>query len=76
MLQILKRRFSGARILIIPSLAQGAEAPAQLIAGLKKAWQLPGIDTLIIGRGGGSMEDLWAFNDEGLARAISRSPIL
>ncbi len=77
-LQILKRRSRGLKITLIPSLVQGQEAPARLLVALKQAEKLPNLDTLIIGRGGGSMEDLSVFNDETLARAIAqfKTPII
>lgn len=67
---ILGRRFPCARIVLAPVLVQGEEAPAQLIRAVKLFSDHQAADVLIIGRGGGSMEDLRAFNDEGLARAI------
>ena len=73
-LQILNRRFKGVKVTLIPALVQGPEAPASLLKGLSVSKKLFA-DILIIGRGGGSMEDLWAFNDEELARAIARHPI-
>ncbi len=73
-LHILKRRFKAVRVTLIPALVQGEQAPASLLSALELSKQLFA-DALIIGRGGGSMEDLWAFNDENLARAISRHPI-
>jgi exodeoxyribonuclease VII large subunit len=64
------RRFPGMKVILYPSAVQGADAPGELIAALKKA-QADGLaDVIIIGRGGGSIEDLWAFNDEKLAREI------
>ena len=77
-LQILKRRSRGLKITLIPSLVQGQEAAKSLLAALNQAEQLPHLDTLIIGRGGGSMEDLSSFNDETLARAIAeaKTPII
>jgi len=54
---------------------QGAGAPAELIQALNKAQRIQDVDVIIIARGGGSMEDLWCFNDEGLARAIAASVI-
>lgn len=74
-INVLSRRFPGFDLLLFPAAVQGAEAPAQLRASLAKAIEYPGIETIIIGRGGGSMEDLWCFNDEGLARDIAASPI-
>ncbi|MBR5367534.1 MAG: exodeoxyribonuclease VII large subunit [Clostridia bacterium] len=75
MINVTGRRFPAASILVYPSLVQGPDAPAQLIAGLHYFNQNDAADVLIIGRGGGSLEDLWAFNDEGLARAVAASKI-
>ena len=69
------RRDPGIPLVLVPSGVQGAAAAAELTAALKRAGQIPGVDVIIIGRGGGSMEDLWCFNDEGLARAIAASPV-
>lgn len=69
-MNILRRRYPCARIVLAPVLVQGEEAPAQLINAVRLFSDNRAADVLIIGRGGGSMEDLWAFNDEGLARAI------
>ena len=78
MINILGRRFPCAEILLYPALVQGAGAPASLIAGLNDFNQNDNVDLIIIGRGGGSMEDLWAFNDEALARTVaaSRLPVI
>ncbi len=77
-LQVLKRRSRGLKITLIPALVQGQEAPKSLLAALKQAGQLSDLDTLIIGRGGGTMEDLSVFNDETLARALAqfKTPII
>ena len=69
-IDIIGRRFPAVTIVIAPVLVQGEEAPAQLISAVRRFSESSAADVLIIGRGGGSMEDLWAFNDEGLARAI------
>ena len=71
-------RFPLAKIYLYPALVQGADAPASLIKALNKANKDDLVDLIIIGRGGGSLEDLSCFNDEGLARAIfaSRIPII
>jgi exodeoxyribonuclease VII large subunit len=74
-ISILKRRNWTGNIWLIPSLVQGKEAPAQIINGVKIASKIPDIDLLILARGGGSIEDLWAFNDEALVRAIADCPI-
>jgi exodeoxyribonuclease VII large subunit len=74
-LHILERRYPCAQVLIYPSPVQGAAAAAALIAALELAGARAECDVLILARGGGSLEDLWAFNDERLARAILRCPI-
>ncbi len=74
-IRILGRRFPAARVILYPSLVQGVEAPAELISGLQ-FFALSGLaDVIILGRGGGSAEDLWAFNDETLVRTVAASPI-
>ena len=70
MLDIIGRRYPCAKVVLAPVLVQGDGAPAQLIQAIKTFSDTRIADVVIIGRGGGSMEDLWAFNDEGLARAI------
>lgn len=75
MINILGRRYPCAEILLYPSQVQGAEAPPQLIAGLEFFAKKRPVDVIIIGRGGGSAEDLWAFNNEQLAYAVAASPI-
>ena len=72
---ILGRRFPSIPVVIYPSAVQGDAAAPELISALATAIQRDECDVLIIGRGGGSLEDLWAFNDELLARAIADSPI-
>jgi len=74
-LSVLGRRFPSIPVVIYPSAVQGETAPAELIAALATAIRRDECDVLIMGRGGGSLEDLWAFNDEKLARAIAASPI-
>ena len=75
MLNILGRRFPCAEVYIYPAQVQGADAAPQLIEGLKYFNRTKSVDVIIIGRGGGSAEDLWAFNDEKLAYAVSESEI-
>ena len=75
MLTILKRRFPSVPVVIYPAAVQGDAAPGELIAALEKAVSRDECDVLIMGRGGGSLEDLWAFNDEALARAIADCPL-
>lgn len=74
----LKRHYPLANVYIFPTLVQGERAAASIVQSIRQANALGGIDTLIVGRGGGSIEDLWAFNEEIVARAIfeSRIPII
>lgn len=72
---ILTRRFPSVDIVLCPVLVQGAQAPAQLINAVNLFNEYDLADVIIIGRGGGSIEDLWAFNDENLAYAIYASNI-
>ena len=74
-LSTLARRAPHIPIVIYPSLVQGPDAPAGIIAALKAANQENAVDVILLVRGGGSIEDLWAFNDEQLAYAIAQSPI-
>jgi exodeoxyribonuclease VII large subunit len=74
-LTTLARRASFIPIILYPSLVQGAEAPANLIKALQRAQDANEVDVILLVRGGGSIEDLWAFNDEKLARLIAKSPI-
>ena len=69
------RRFPLAKIILYPALVQGEGAPASLIRGMQYFNRSRSCDVIIIGRGGGSIEDLWGFNDEGLARVIASSEI-
>lgn len=75
MINVCGRRFPYAKLVLFPTLVQGPDAPVQLIAGMKYFNATKSVDVIIIGRGGGSIEDLWAFNDEGLARAVAASEI-
>ncbi len=75
MIQVLSRRHPAAEIIVVPSLTQGERAAADLLKGLKLAEKIPGVEVIITGRGGGSLEDMWCFNDEALARYISSMEI-
>lgn len=75
MLTTLARRAPQVPVLIYPSLVQGAEAPASLVAALQAAAARCEVDLLIVARGGGSIEDLWAFNDERVVRALAAMPM-
>jgi exodeoxyribonuclease VII large subunit len=74
-LKVLDRRFPNIDILISPARVQGDEAPADIVNALSKLYKVKDIELIIIARGGGSKEDLWAFNDEGVAREIIKSPV-
>jgi exodeoxyribonuclease VII large subunit len=78
MISVLSRRFPGIHIRVYPSMVQGEEAPGQLAEGLRYFSENPWADLVIVGRGGGSLEDLWAFNTEEVARAIAacRVPVI
>ena len=77
-LRILRRRHENVRVLIYPARVQGQGAAAEIAAGIRALNRLSEIDVMIVGRGGGSLEDLWAFNEETVARAIfeSRIPVI
>lgn len=74
-INILGRRFPLCRPILYPSLVQGDGASAQIIAGIDYFNEKKNVDVLIVGRGGGSLEDLWAFNDEALCRRVAASDI-
>ncbi|MED4751195.1 exodeoxyribonuclease VII large subunit [Brevibacillus choshinensis] len=71
----IRRRYPQAEIVLAPAVVQGVEAPASIISAIRIINQQTDIDVLIVGRGGGSIEELWAFNDEKVARAIAASII-
>lgn len=75
MIRILRRRYPVAKVLLLPVRVQGAEAPPEIAGALRYANRWKIADVIITGRGGGSLEDLWAFNDERVARAIYDSEI-
>lgn len=74
-LTVLKRRFPAIPVIIYPSLVQGEQAAPQIVTALKMANQRNECDVIILARGGGSMEDLWPFNEEMVAHAINESQI-
>ena len=78
MLQIIHRRFPNVEILICPVRVQGVESPFEIAQAVRDLNALADVEVIIVGRGGGSLEDLWAFNDERVARAIyeSRIPVI
>jgi exodeoxyribonuclease VII large subunit len=75
MLRVLRTRYPLARVILAPSLVQGADAPASIASALDLLNEHEEADVVIVGRGGGSIEELWAFNEEVVARAIARSRI-
>ena len=75
MLRILRKRYPLTKVRLLPVRVQGAEAPGEIAAAIQYANRHALADLLIVGRGGGSIEDLWAFNDEQVARAIALSDI-
>jgi exodeoxyribonuclease VII large subunit len=72
---VLRRRAPGVRIVLVATTVQGDGAPRALARSIERVARWGGADTLIVGRGGGGREDLWAFNDERVARALAASPI-
>ena len=75
MLRVIGRRFGEIHIVLAPARVQGDGAAAEVAQGIRELNALGGVDVIIVGRGGGSLEDLWAFNDEMLARTIAASKI-
>ena len=77
-LQVLRRRWPLAKVLLAPTLVQGDMAPPQIVAALRALDARDDVDLILLVRGGGSLEELWAFNDEGVARAIAacRHPVV
>jgi exodeoxyribonuclease VII large subunit len=74
-LKVLGRRFPNLLILISPTRVQGEEAPKDIVKALRRLYQIAELDLIIVARGGGSKEDLWAFNEEIVAREIYNSPV-
>ena len=75
MIRILRRRYPIAKVILLPVRLQGVEAPPEIVGAIRYANRWRVADLIITGRGGGSMEDLWAFNDERVARAIYESEL-
>ena len=75
MLQVVTRRWPACGIVIVPVPVQGEGAADQIAAGIGMLGEIPGVDAAIVGRGGGSLEDLWAFNEEAVARAVAASDV-
>ncbi len=76
MINVLTRRFKGLDVTVLPCAVQGSAATTEIVRAIQMANQVvPPFDVMIVGRGGGSIEDLWAFNEESVARAIAESKI-
>jgi exodeoxyribonuclease VII large subunit len=74
-IKVLRRRHPNAHLVIRAARVQGEGAPSDIARGLRALGRVPGVEVIIAGRGGGSIEDLWAFNEEVVARAIAASPV-
>src|SRR5215204_4530295 len=74
-LKVLSRRYRNLHLVISPARVQGEDAALEIARSLRQIARVPGVDVIIVGRGGGSIEDLWAFNEEIVARAIARAPV-
>ena len=74
-LKVLSRRYRNLHLVISPARVQGEDAALEITRSLRQIARVPGVDVIIVGRGGGSIEDLWAFNEEIVARAIARAPV-
>ncbi len=72
---VLRRRYPLAEVILSPALVQGTDAPPQIIEALRRLNDQTSVDVIIVARGGGSLEDLWCFNDEAVARAVAASRI-
>ncbi|MHB1317535.1 MAG: exodeoxyribonuclease VII large subunit, partial [Anaerolineae bacterium] len=77
-LRVLSVRYPLVEVVLSPTLVQGQEAPAGIVRALERLDRIPDVDVIIVARGGGSLEDLWSFNDERVARAIAgaRVPVV
>jgi exodeoxyribonuclease VII large subunit len=74
-IQVLRRRYANAHLVIRPTRVQGDGAALDIARGLRAIARVKGVDVILVGRGGGSIEDLWAFNQEVVARAIAGAPV-
>ena len=72
---VLRRRYPLAELILSPSVVQGATAAPAIVRALQRLYAQPDLDTVILARGGGSLEDLWSFNDERVVRAVADSPV-
>lgn len=75
MIQVITRRWPAARIVVVPVRVQGEGAAAEIAQALRRVHLIPDVDVVIAGRGGGSLEDLWCFNEEVVARAVAACKI-
>ena len=75
MIRIATRRFPGTAIILSSTSVQGDKAPGEIVGALERLCSVEEVDVILIGRGGGSIEDLWAFNDESVVRAVAACPI-
>jgi exodeoxyribonuclease VII large subunit len=75
MVRVLRRRYPNAHLVIAPSRVQGEDSSGEIVRALRQLGRVDGVDVIIVGRGGGSLEDLWAFNEERVARAIAAAPV-
>ena len=75
MIQVIIRRWPAAHIVVVPVPVQGPDAAGRIAGALESVCQIESVDVVITGRGGGSLEDLWAFNEEAVARAIAACPV-
>ena len=74
-LAVIARRAPHVSVVVVPCLVQGAEAPPTIVRALQQAAGLPGVDAVILARGGGSLEDLWSFNDERVVQAVAQCAV-
>ena len=74
-INVLGRRYRNLQLVIRPVRVQGEGAAVEIARGIRAIGRVPGVDVVIVGRGGGSIEDLWAFNEEIVARAIAQAPV-
>ena len=74
-IKVLRRRYANAHLVVCPARVQGQDAAPDVARALRQIGRVKGVDVVIVGRGGGSIEDLWAFNEEIVARAIARVPV-
>src|SRR5215831_18763032 len=74
-IKVLRRRYANAHLVVAPARVQGIDAAPDIARALRQIGRVAGVDVVIVGRGGGSIEDLWAFNEEMVARAIGRVPV-